>query len=126
MLRGLLQGRGRGRGQPFKRSYQDRVEDREDYDTVNTRSSQLGSRGQVITAPRSPQKGTSWTPTTTTWGPQDDATLALEEDDLWVDAEVDREVFEIGWDNVTNVELPKKRQSKVSVRAQFRLFLFFC
>ncbi|KAK7464177.1 hypothetical protein VKT23_006343 [Stygiomarasmius scandens] len=110
----LIGSRPRGRPPATSQPSRHRVVDEDDYEVIHTRSIRSQAYGHTVETPRSPQIGTSWTSGSATWGPEDDTSYALEDDDSWVDTAVDMDVFESG-PTVVQVTMPKKRRSKVSV-----------
>ncbi|KAK7434994.1 hypothetical protein VKT23_019900 [Stygiomarasmius scandens] len=103
----------RPRGHPTSQPSCHRVADEDDYEVIHTRSIRSQAYGHTVETPRSPQIGTSWTSSSATWGPEDDTSYALEDDDSWVDTAVDMDIF--GPEpTVVQVTMPKKRRSKVS------------
>ncbi|KAF9471428.1 hypothetical protein BDN70DRAFT_820006, partial [Pholiota conissans] len=94
--------------------YHDRVPIEDDFEVVHSRSSGLSTRNLAIETPRSPQKGrTTWV-VGSTWAPEDDLDLALDETSQFFEEEMLAEVFESGPSRVEAHE-KKRTRSRTSV-----------
>ncbi|KAF9472049.1 hypothetical protein BDN70DRAFT_819206, partial [Pholiota conissans] len=97
--------------------YHDRVSLEDDIEVVHSRSSGLGVRNLAIETPRSPQKGRTTWAVGSTWAPEDDEDLALDENGQLFDQEMQAEVFESAASRVEDLR-KKRTRSKASVSAR--------
>ncbi|KAF8190121.1 hypothetical protein BJ912DRAFT_850355, partial [Pholiota molesta] len=100
---------------PLKRSkkthYHDRITLEDDIEVVHSRSSRLTSRNIASETARSPQKGRTTWAVGSSWAPEDDQELALDESGDWFDEEMQAEVFDSG---PSCVDGPPKKKYKRS------------
>ncbi|KAF9470561.1 hypothetical protein BDN70DRAFT_902008 [Pholiota conissans] len=93
----------------------DRISIQDDIEVVHSRSSRL-TRNVAYEGARSPLKGrTTWT-VGSTWAPEDDNDLALDESCDWFDKELNAGVFESGPSQAHEVPKKKYKQSGTATR----------
>ncbi|KAF9472815.1 hypothetical protein BDN70DRAFT_818108 [Pholiota conissans] len=101
-----------------KSHYHDRISLEDDLEVIHARSSRLTARNMATESFRTPLKGrTTWN-IGTTWAPEDDKELALDDSGDWFDVEMQGDLFDSGPSRAQDQPKKKYKRSGTSTGAE--------